>query len=167
MPTQPTTQTYIFGMADITFGDSKLPRLADAAVLKIEPEFIDINSYELGTLADKLVKSYKVTVDVVFEEETAEVMGLALPLTDGADSALGESLRAKGKELKIHPRSAGDKTDFDLTIYKAVPSSGLERRYGLEQGKVAVTFEALVKDGAVAGKPDNIFKFGPKASLPA
>lgn len=154
-------QNYIFGLCDITYGEDALPVLGDKAVLTIEPEYIDINSYEIGGLVDKLVKTWKISLDVVFEEETAAVMGLCIPLDAGEDSALGKSLRATGKELKIHPRSAGEKTDHDLTIFKAVSTGSYERVYGLEQGYVKVTFNALVKDGAKPGVKGNFFKLGP------
>lgn len=153
-------QKYIFGLADITYGEGTFPVQGDAAVLKIEPEYIDINSYALGSTYDKLVKTWNVTLEVVFEEETAEVMGLCVPLTGGKDSALGESLRAKAKQLVIHPHSAGISKDFDVTIFKAVSTGSYERKYGLEQGKVAVTFTALVKDGATPGVAGNIFQIG-------
>lgn len=162
-----TSQKYIFGMADITWGESPIPVQGDAAVLNITPEFIDITSYELGGVQDKICKSWNITLEVVFEEETAEIFQMALPLTADSqqnyqDAALGESLRAKAKELVIHPRSAGSSKDFDITIFKAAPSGTLERRYGLEQGKVAVTFTAMLKDGAEAGSPGNYFKIGAK-----
>lgn len=161
------TQKYIFGMADIKWGEQSLPIQGDAAVLNITPEFIDITSYELGGVQDKICKSWNVTLEVVFEEETAEVFSMALPVaTDGngnlQDAALGESLRAKAKELTVHPRSAGASKDFDIVIFKAAPSGTLERRYGLEQGKVAVTFTAMLKDNAAAGQPGNYFKIGSK-----
>lgn len=153
-------QKFIFGLADIKYGDSPIPVQGDAAVLKIEPEYIDINSYELGGVYDKIVKTWNVTLEVVFEQETAEVMGLCVPLNSGKDSALGESLRAKAKELVIHPRSAGESKDFDVTIFKAVSTGSYERKYGLEQGKVAVTFTALLKDGAAPGVAGNFFQIG-------
>lgn len=161
------TQKYIFGMADITWGESPLPIQGDAAVLNITPEFIDITSYELGGVVDKICKSWAITLEVVLEEETAEVFSMALPVstdTNGnlTDAALGESLRAKAKELVIHPRSAGESKDFDIKIFKAAPSGTLERRYGLEQGKVAVTFTAMLKDGAAPGQPSNYFQIGDK-----
>lgn len=153
-------QKYMFGLADITYGEGAIPVQGDAAVLKIEPEYINITSYELGGLQDKLVKTWNVTLEVVFEEETAETMGLCVPLTSGKDSALGESLRAKAKKLVIHPRSAGESKDFDVTIFKAISTGSYERKYGLEQGKIAVTFTALIKDGAAAGEAGNFFKVG-------
>lgn len=153
-------ETYIFGLCDITYGESPLPVLGDKATLTIEPEYIDINSYEIGGLVDKLVKTWKISLDVVFEQETAEVMGLCIPLDEKEDSALGKSLRATGKELKIHPRSAGESKNFDITIFKAVSTGSYERVYGLEQGYVKVTFNALVKDGAQAGKKGNFFAIG-------
>lgn len=160
-------QNYIFGLCDITYGEAALPVLGDKAVLTIEPEYIDINSYEIGGLVDKLVKTWKVSLDVVFEQETAEVMGLCIPLDAKEDSALGKSLRATGKELKIHPRSAGESEEFDVTIFKAVSTGSYERIYGLEQGYVKVTFNALVKDGAKPGVKGNFFRIGAASSLPA
>lgn len=164
------TQKYIFGLADITWGTDALPVLGDAAKLTITPEYIDINSYEMGSIVDKIVKSYQVTVEVVFEEETAKIIQMAIPTTADAngnlcDSALGESLRAKAKELLIHPRSAGDSKEFDITIFTAVSTGNYERSYGLEQGKVVCTFTGLVKDGAVPGKLGNIFQIGAKTTV--
>lgn len=163
-------QKYIFGLADITWGEEAIPVQGDAAVLNITPEFIDITSYEMGGVVDKISKSWNITLEVVLEEETAAVFSMALPLTADlkgnlTDAALGESLRAKAKELKIHPRSAGESKDFDIVIFKAAPSGTLERRYGLEQGKVAVTFTAMLKEDAEPGKPGNYFQIGNKTVL--
>lgn len=162
---------FIFGMADITWGGEKLPTLGDAAVLKIEPEFIDIESYELGGTYDRIAKSWKVSLEVVFEEETAKVITMAIPVESlGAsagytDGALGMSLRAKAQELVLHPRNMTD-TSMDVTVFKAVPTGSYERRYGLEQGKVAVTFTAMLKDGAEAGKAGNYFRIGDAPAQP-
>lgn len=165
-----TQKQFIFGMADITWGGEKLPTLGDAAVLKIEPEFIDIESYELGGTYDRIAKSWKVSLEVVFEEETAKVIQMAIPVEElkdnleavkgYTDGALGMSLRSKAKELILHPRNMGESKAMDVTIFKAVPTGSYERRYGLEQGKVAVTFTAMLKDGAEAGQPGNYFRVG-------
>lgn len=150
---------YIFGLADITWGGVKIPTLADKSTLTIAPEYIDINSYEMGGVVDKLAKSYKVTLEVVFQEETPEIISMCIPLTGGQDSAVGESLRAKAKELVIHPRKYADDS-FDVTVFKAISTGSYERVYGLEQGQIKVTFEGLVRDNAEAGKPGNYFRIG-------
>lgn len=160
-------QKYIFGLADITWGEEAIPVQGDAAVLNIEPVMTEIKSYELGGVVDKIITSWNISLEVALEEETADVFSMALPVSTDTqgnliDAAMGESLRAKAKALKIHPRSAGAIKDFDILIFKAAPSGTLERRYGLEQGKVVVTFTALIKDLAEAGKPGNYFQIGNK-----
>lgn len=162
MPDTNTNQIapYIFGLADITWGGVKIPTLADKSTLTIAPEYIDINSYEMGGVVDKLAKSYKVTLEVVFQEETPEIISMCIPLNNGQDSAVGESLRAKAKELVIHPRKYGDDKSYDVTVFKAISTGSYERVYGLEQGQIKVTFEGLVRDNAEAGKPGNYFRIG-------
>lgn len=160
----------IFGQADITWGAASIGLQADKATFKAEPKFTDIELYDFGGVVDKICTGWTVTLEVVLAEETA--MKLAIPVkeqVDGTDplkknltdDAVGMSLRAKAQELTIHPRNAGTSLDTDITIFKAAPSGSYERVYGLEQGKVAVTFTAFVKDGAEAGKAGNYFQYGP------
>lgn len=157
----------IFGQADITFGSESIGLQADKAVFKAEPKYTDIEIYDFGGVVDKICTGWDVTLEVVMAEESA--IKLAIPVEEGTgsddkpnytDSAVGMSLREKAQELLIHPRNAGTATDTDITIFKAAPTGSFERVYGLEQGKIAVTFTAFVKDGAEAGKAGNYFRFG-------
>lgn len=168
------TTKLIFGQADITFGTDNIGLQADKAVFKAEPKYADIELYDFGGVVDKICTGWNVTLEVVMAEETA--IKLAIPVkeqVDGTtptkknyvDNAVGMSLRTAAKELIIHPRNAGASLDTDITIFKAAPTGSFERVYGLEQGKVAITFTAFVKDGAEAGKSGNYFQYGPDVTV--
>lgn len=152
---------YPFGLCEITYGEEAVPRIGDAVVFKATPEYVDITSYLMGGTVDKIIKRWNVTVDVVFEQETAEVMGLCIPLNEGLDAEMGKSLRNTAKELVLHPMQYGSDKSKDITIFKAVSTGEYERVYSLDnQSKIKVTFTALVKDDAVSGDPGNFFRIG-------
>lgn len=157
----------IFGQANIKFGTEDIGIQADKAVFKAEPVYEDITVYDFGKGAvDKIVVGWNVTVDVVLATEEAVKFFPVSKVTNIAgdyfeDAAVGQSLRdAYGKKLVIHPRNAGADITRDITIHMAVPNGTYERAYGLEQGQVALSFTAVVKDDAEAGVAGNYFKIG-------
>jgi hypothetical protein len=84
--------------------------------------------------------------------ENHDTLKLAMGLTEQTsggnknlvDSVLGS--QKVGKQLIIHPLDAGVDTSRDITVYRAILSGNFERTYGLDQGKVPETIEALVKE---------------------
>lgn len=166
---------YAYGLADVTFTRNSqavtLPAQADAAVLTVEPVTIAIENYELGTL-DEILDRYNVTLEMTFDSREAMFLGLPLAKTTGSgadagkvnykDVAAGTSLRSLlGGEIKIHPRNAGSDVDYDMVIFKAVPTGSEQITFGKEKSVIKITFKALVKDDAVAGEEGNYFQIGP------
>jgi len=156
------------GPASITFDGSDVPLFFDNVVLKIEEILKEIKAPgSFGeNLLGKYVVGYKVTVTSSFMNENHDTLKLAMGLTEltsGPDKNLVDSklgTQKVGKQLIIHPIDAGADVSRDITIYRAILSGNLERTYGFEQGKVPVTFEALVKDGADATSYNNMFCIG-------
>jgi len=173
MATYSNATKLIFGQADITFDGTPIPLLAEAVFFKAEPTYTDIKIYDFGEgPVDKICTGWNITVTLALAEESIAALELAMPVTkqtginadagkfNAVDAPVGQSLRAKGAELYIHPRQAGLDKSTDITVYMAVPTGSFERNYGFEQGKIPVTFTAMPKDGAVSGESGNYFCFG-------
>lgn len=165
----------IIGQANVTFGNNPVPLIADNVVFNAEPQIQDLTiPYEFGQgPVDKIVVGWTVTVTMALAEESLEAIKLAIPVTekvDGVDaekknltdSRIGTSLRSSGAALVLHPRKLADADKSqDIKVFKAVSTGSFERVYGLEQGRIAVTFTGLVKDDADSTKSGNYFQYGP------
>lgn len=165
------------GQADIKIADAAVEALADSVTLVIETTLGDVTQrYEYGDdPIDKYVTGHNITVEMVFAEESMAVLKEAMiahftttgtgetAKTTIQDAPVGKTLTELGfgKEILIHRRKYGANTDNDVTIYKAVPTSGLNVVYGPDQSNISVTFQALPKDGADPSKEGNFFRIGP------
>ena len=162
------TDSIPVGPASITFDGSDVPLFFDNVVLKIEEILKDIKAPgSFGEmLLGKYVAGYKVTVTSSFMNENHDTLKFAMglkELTSGGSKNLVDNILGSqkvGKQLIIHPLDAGVDVSRDITIYRAILTGNFERTYGFEQGKVPVTFEALVKDGADATSYKNMFCIG-------
>lgn len=172
MATITSTTKFPVGQADVMIGAAAAPLLASAVTFSAQPTTLDVPVYQFGPGAvEKIVTGWEVSVTFSIAEESHEAWQLALPLFKAGtgptetltDVAVGTGLRAIGKEITIHPQLMGTDKSGDITIYKAIPNGGIQRVYGLEIGNYQVTFQALVKDGAVSGTAGNYFLIGPKS----
>lgn len=154
------------GLADVTYDGEELPMLGDVCEFRVEELVQDLTApaYAGETVLGKLNNGYNVTATVSFAEDSIEVVKLALDAheddTTGnlTDNVIG---RVKsGSELIFHPRSMGDDTSKDITIYNAVIQGDFTRSYQNEQSYISVTFTALPKDGYDLSQPDNFFRIG-------
>lgn len=146
---------------------------AEGGNITIEPTFADITSVDFGEGPyDQYSTGVSVNVTIVALKESVETLKLAIAsaqdVVDGAgggvtgvtDAPVGQSNRAKGVPVTIHPRNAGDIKDFDYNIYKMAPVESFERAFSLEQGTIQIQFMAYPRDGADATKGANFFYTG-------
>ncbi|MBS4207444.1 hypothetical protein [Bacillus sp. FJAT-50079] len=162
-----------FGLADITIGGQDMGLQGDAATFTAEPQYLDVETYELG-LYDLYLDSWAVSLKVVFQEESFDKLKMALPALDeiknGAttigltDGKIHQRMRDKAVEIKVHPKDAGADTDYDLTIFKAFPTGAFERVYGKDVVKYEVEFKALPLTGD-SSKGGNYFRIGQEGTV--
>ncbi|WP_391115988.1 hypothetical protein [Psychrobacillus sp. L3] len=157
-----------FGLADIKVGGLDIGLQGDGATFTAEPNYLDVETYELG-LYDLYLDSWSVKLKVVFQEEGFEKLKMALPALqelkeDGevvgmTDGRIHQRVRDKAQEITIHPKDAGEDTDYDITVFKAYPTGAFERAYGKEVVKYEVEFIGLPRtgDGSTGG---NYFRIG-------
>lgn len=159
------------GMASITYGGVEVPHQADACVFSASPILQEVDLY-LAPAYDRIVEGWEVSVTVVVDEETYEGYKMALAgveelkdsttqevtgLTDGVGM---KSLRKEAKELVIHPADLPiDDKSFDITIFKAIPTSEVERTYGKELAGYEITFTGLHRTGDPK-QSGNYFRIG-------
>lgn len=151
-----------FGLADITIDGEKMGLQGDSAELEVTPNYLEVETYELG-IYDHYLDSWTVKLKVVFQEEGFDKLKLAMPAlyelqTAGAivgltDGAIHVRMRDKAKEIIVHPRDKGASTEYDVTIYKAFPTGTFTRVYGKETVKYEVEFMGLplTGDGSTGG----------------
>lgn len=145
-----------YGLCDITVGGTKeFAILGDVAEFTAEPQFEDIDLYEIPAY-DKLLTGWDVRLKVVLEDYQYKNLELAMPMmkkiTVGiedigfTDGGLYQKARDKAVEIVIHPRDllASDK-QFDLTVFKAFPTTSFQKQYGKELSKWEVEFVGLSK----------------------
>jgi hypothetical protein len=154
-----------FGLADILVDGEDIGSQGDAAVLGIEPIYIDVESYENG-LWDKYLEKWEVKLKVVLEDTSFDKLKLALPALDDEgvvnglqDGGAHQLVRSKAKKVTIHPRAKGVDKSTDVTIYMAYPTGVFERTYGKETTKYEVEFMAFPKT-ANSKDPGNYFLIG-------
>jgi hypothetical protein len=157
-----------FGLADILVGGEDIGSQGDAAVLSIEPVYLDVESYEAG-LVDLYLEKWNVKLKVVMEDTSYEKLQIALPALEEwddqgvirglRDSGAHQLVSSKAKEITIHPRAKGTDKSTDVTIYKAYPTGVLERTYGKEVTKFEVEFMAFPKTSN-SKDPGNYFLIG-------
>lgn len=174
-----------FGMADITIGtgpdaivfDGATNLQAEGGEITLEPSFEDIVIADFGTSAyDKRFTGMDGTVTIVAAEDTIKMLELAMnyaeTITETADPAttvglmdgkIGASMRAKAKQITIHPRQlpASDKS-MDITIYKAASIGGFTKSFANSQGNRTIEFSMFPRDGFDAKKPGNFYYVGGK-----
>lgn len=163
-----------FGLADIKIGGEDIGLQGDGAVFTAEPNYLDIETYELG-LYDLYLDSWSVKLKVVFQEEGFEKLKMAIPALDElemlsevvglTDGRIHQRMRGKGQEITIHPKDAGNDSSSDITIYKAYPTGSFERVYGKEIVKYEVEFVALPRTGS-SKAGGNYFHIGEEGMLP-
>ncbi|MBD1222748.1 hypothetical protein [Virgibacillus halodenitrificans] len=162
------------GMANITVGGVEVPNQADAAVFSAEPRLIEIDLYT-APVYDRIIEGWDASVTITVDEESYEAYKMALAgveelqntgetvgLQDGAGL---QSLRKTAQEVIIHPANlpAEDKS-FDITLFKAIPTSSLERSYGKEKTSYEITLTALHNTGDYK-KFGNYFRIGEDAPV--
>jgi hypothetical protein len=158
-----------FGLADIIVDSVDIGSQGDKAVLSIEPNYLDVESYENG-LWDKYLEKWTVKLKVVLEDTSFDKLKVALPALDEVkdaqsaviglqDGGAHQLVRAKAKQLTIHPRAKGTDKSTDVTIYLAYPTGVLERTYGKEVTKYEVEFMAFPKTSN-SKDPGNYFLIG-------
>jgi len=145
-----------FGLADIKIDGKDIGLQGDSAEFMAEPVMLEIETYELGVY-DYYLDSWNVTLKVVLQDESFEKLKMALPalqeIKDGAstvgltDGATHQRMRDKAVEIQVCPRDAGGTTDYDITIFKALPTGGFTRAYGKDVNTYEVEFRALPKTG--------------------
>lgn len=157
-----------FGLADIEIDGKDMGLQGDAAEFTATPNYLDVETFELG-LYDLYLDNWDVKLKVVFQEENFEKLKMAIPAlqesTTGGDvvglvdGGIHKRMRGNAVEIKIHPKDAGLDTDTDITIYKAYPTGSFSRVYGKEVVKFEVEFIALPVsgDGSAGG---NYFLIG-------
>lgn len=160
-----------FGLADIKIGGVDVGLQGDAAEFTAEPNYLDVETYELG-LYDLYLDQWDVKLKVVFQEESFDKLKMALPalkelsdtgevvgLTDGR---IHQRVRDKAQEITVHPKDAGSDDSYDITIFKAFPTGAFTRVYGKEVASYEVEFIALplTGDGSTGG---NYFRIGAEA----
>lgn len=155
-----------YGKCDIYVdGNKEFPILGDVAEFVAEPEFEDIDLYEVPHY-DKVLTGWNVSFKIVLEDNSFQALKLGLPtleetenggLTDGG---LFQRARDKAKEIRVHPHGV-DATNLeaDLTIFKAFPITSYEKKFGKELSKWEIQFQGLART-ADATKVGNYFKIG-------
>jgi hypothetical protein len=154
-----------YGLADITIGGVDIGSQGAAAELTFEPRHYDIEDYELGDAYDMILDSWNVQLKVTFQEEDYEKYKMAIPMladigtTGLQDGVVGQSARAKAKEIVVHPKKAGTSQEFDITVFKGYPTGTVVLTYGKEKRQYEVTFKALpnTSDTSIEG---NYFRIG-------
>lgn len=147
------------GLCSIKVGAEDLAHQGDAAVFTAEPQYIDIDLYDLPKY-DKILDGWDVRLTVTLDEESYEAIMQSLSASEAElhhvmndvigvkDGKLHQRMRNKAKEIVIHPNDLPENDDsFDITIFKAIAVSGYQRTYGKEQSKWEVTFEGLSRTG--------------------
>lgn len=157
-----------FGLADIKVGGEDIGLQSDAATFTAEPNYLDVETYELG-LYDLYLDSWNVRLTINLQEDGLDKLKIALPALDAltvdgeavglTDGKVHQRMRDKAKEITIHPREAGDSTASDITIFKAFPTGAFERVYGKEVVSYEVEFIALPVTGD-SSKGGNYFRIG-------
>lgn len=172
-----------FGLSNITITDSldnvvKFDGVeelqAEGGEVTLSPELEDIVIADYGNGAyDQRVVGYTGTVTINAAQESITVLQLALAATEAivdsvssdtvgvTDSAIGSSLRAKGKKVHIHPRNLPtEMKDMDITIYKMVSNGEFTRSTGNQQSNITITLTMMPRDGMDPSKPGNFFYLG-------
>lgn len=179
-----TPQNIPFGAADITIGGtSDVDKVvfdginhfqADGGEVSLEPILADIKVIDFGDVNfDDRINGYEGTVKIVATSNDIKIIKVALGhatvKTDATtskdvitDSAVGTSLRAKGKPITIHPREMGADKSLDINIYLATSAGAFERSYNAEQGTQEIELKMYPKNGADASKEGNYFYIGEK-----
>lgn len=154
-----------FGLADILVDNIDIGSQGDAAVLSIEPIYLDVESYENG-LWDKYLEKWEVKLKVVLEDTAFDKLKIALPALDDQgvvgglqDGGAHQLVRSKAKKVTIHPRGKGADTSTDVTIHMAYPTGVFERTFGKETTKYEVEFMGFPKT-ANSKDPGNYFLIG-------
>lgn len=168
------SKSITYGTSEVTYGGVAVPNMADAAVLNITPQIIDIPLYEIQNY-DAVVEDYNVEVTLTFDEESYEGYKLAIAnLEENLDSTTSEvvgltdgatmkSLRATAQELIIHPKKHDTSTDYDITVFMASPVGTLERTYAKDKTQYQVTFRGFHKTGDPS-QAGNYFRIGNPAA---
>jgi hypothetical protein len=172
-----------FGLSNITITDANdevvkfdgVEELqAEGGEVTISPELEDIVIADYGNTAyDQRVVGYTGTVTINAAQESIAVLQMALAASEAivdstssdvvgvTDSAIGSSLRAKGKTVHIHPRNLpAELKDMDITIYKMVSNGEFTRTTGNTQSNITITLSMLPRDGMDPSKPGNFFYIG-------
>jgi hypothetical protein len=153
-----------YGLCDITVDGTKvITLLGDAAEFTAEPQYEDIDLYEVPAY-DKLLTGWDVRLKIVLEDYQYSNLEIGMPMLEHnigfSDGALMQRARDKATELIIHPREKleADKAS-DLTIFKAFPISAFQIQFGKELSKWEVEFVGLAKT-ADPKQIGNYFRIG-------
>ena len=170
-----------FGFADFIIGEGENELRFDGASefqfeggeMTITPMLQDIVIGDLGeSIYDQRVTGYEGSVTVSAAQQSLDVLQEAMSYTEAIvdsgssetvgfmDAKIGQSMRAKAKKMRIHPRSMGADESLDITLYKVASNGEFNRSFANEQGSVTLTFTMYPREDMDASQPGNFFFVG-------
>lgn len=133
-----------FGLCSITYGDEKLPAMADEGVFSAIPTYVPMHGGALNSVQGYILESYDVRFTVSINSESYEALKLHMQTLQSHEHGLYDNpskVSMEGKQLIIHPYAVEDR-ELDICIWNAYisPETGFNRTFKKEVDQFEITF---------------------------
>lgn len=119
------------GLCEITYDNIKLPNQGSEAVFSAIPTYIKLYGDQHNQVKGYLLEQYEVSFEVAIDKETYDVLKLAIPTVQEHEHGLYDQpskVNMEGKQLIVHPYSAGESKEYDICIWNAIIDPEVEFR---------------------------------------